>query len=221
MEPQQNTPESLVQHPAEPKTNAIRLEFKKQHLLALSVGIALALILGALFFSKGIFIAATVNGSPISRLSVIAELEKQGGKQALEAIINERLIQSELQKNNIVVSDADVDTEIKKIEEQVASQGGTLEEALTAQGMSMDILRTQIRTQKGLELLLADKVTVTDEELQTALKSAEGSVPEGMTADELKTAITEQLKQQKFQAEAQAWVSILTASADIKYFVTY
>lgn len=221
MEPQHNTTETTVQPSGEPKSNAIRLEFKKKHLLALSFGVAIALILGTLFYSKGFFIAATVNGSPISRLAVIGELEKQGGKQALESLITERLIEAELQKNNIIVSDADIDTEIKKLEEQVASQGGTLEEALTAQGMSMEILRTQIKTQKGLEQLLADKVMVTDEELATAMESAKGSAPDGMTDEELKTAIVEQLKQQKFQGEAQKWVAELTTNADIKYFVTY
>lgn len=221
MEPQHNTVETTVQPSVEPKSNAIRLEFKKKHLLALSFGVAIALILGTLFYSKGFFIAATVNGSPISRLAVIGELEKQGGKQALEAIITERLIEAELQKNNIIVSDADIDTEIKKLEEQVASQGGTLEEALTAQGMSMEILRTQIKTQKGLEQLLADKVMVSDAELATAMESAKGSAPDGMTDEELKTAIVEQLKQQKFQGEAQKWVAELTTNADIKYFVTY
>ncbi len=221
MEPQHNTAETTVQPSVEPKSNAIRLEFKKKHLLALSFGVAIALILGTLFYSKGFFIAATVNGSPISRLAVIGELEKQGGKQALESLITERLIEAELKKNTIVVSEADIDAEIEKIEEQVASQGGTLEEALTAQGMSMEILRTQIKTQKGLEQLLADKVTVTDEELATALESAKGSAPAGMTDEELKTAIIEQLKQQKFQEEAQKWVAELTTNADIKYFVTY
>ena len=221
MEPQHNTAETTVQPSVEPKSNAIRLEFKKKHLLALSFGVAIALILGTLFYSKGFFIAATVNGSPISRLAVIGELEKQGGKQALESLITERLIEAELKKNTIVVSDTDIDTEIKKLEEQVASQGGTLEEALAAQGMSMEILRTQIKTQKGLEQLLADKVTVTDEELATALESAKGSAPAGMTDEELRTAITEQLKQQKFQGEAQKWVAELTTNADIKYFVTY
>ncbi len=221
MEPQHNTAETTVQPSVEPKSNAIRLEFKKKHLLALSFGVAIALILGTLFYSKGFFIAATVNGSPISRLAVIGELEKQGGKQALEAIITERLIEAELKKNTIVVSDADIDAEIEKLEEQVASQGGTLEEALAAQGMSMEILRTQIKTQKGLEQLLADKVTVTDEELATATESAKGSAPAGMTDEELRTAITEQLKQQKFQGEAQKWVAELTTNADIKYFVTY
>lgn len=221
MEPQHNTAETTVQPSVEPKSNAIRLEFKKKHLLALSFGVAIALILGTLFYSKGFFIAATVNGSPISRFAIIGELEKQGGKQALESLITERLIEAELKKNTIVVSDTDIDTEIKKLEEQVASQGGTLEEALAAQGMSMEILRTQIKTQKGLEQLLADKVTVTDEELATALESAKGSAPAGMTDEELKTAIIEQLKQQKFQGEAQKWVAELTTNADIKYFVTY
>ena len=127
-----------------------------------------------------------------------------------------------MKKNNIIVSESDIDAEIKKIEEQVAGQGGgTLEEALTAQGMSMDVLRSQIATQKGLEILLADKITPTDEEIDTAIKSAMDSIPEGMTPDELKTAVVEQLKQQKFQLEAEAWVSNLTTNADIKYYVNY
>ena len=87
--------------------------------------------------------------------------------------------------------------------------------------MTMDILREQISSRKGLEKLLADKIVVTDAELESAIKSAEGSAPEGMTPDELKSVITEQLKQQKFQAEAQTWVASLTSNADIKYFVTY
>lgn len=221
MEPQHNASETTIQEPAKPSSNAILLEFKKKYLLALSFGVAIALILGALFYSKGLFVAATVNGSPVSRLAVISALEKQGGKQALDAIISEKLIEVELKKSNITVSESDIDAEIKKIEEQVAGQGGTLEEALETQGMTMDILREQIATQKGLEALLADKIVVTDSEIESALKSAEGSAPEGMTPDELKSAITEQLKQQKFQAEAQAWVASLSTNADIKYFVTY
>jgi len=52
-----------------------------------SVIIAAVVVIGALaFYYKGLFIAATVNGVPISRLSIIEQLEKSSGKATLEAI---------------------------------------------------------------------------------------------------------------------------------------
>ncbi len=41
---------------------------------------------------KGQFIAATVNGSSISRWSLIQELEKQSGKSTLDTMITKKLI---------------------------------------------------------------------------------------------------------------------------------
>ena len=120
----------------ENKPAYINLKFKKPKPLVIAIGVAVVLILVALFFAKGIFVAATVNGSPISRLSVVKELEKQGGKQALGAIIDKKLIETELNKQKMSVTPAEIDEEIKKIEAQVSSQGGTLEMALAQQGMT-------------------------------------------------------------------------------------
>ncbi|MFA5996816.1 MAG: hypothetical protein WC790_03850, partial [Candidatus Paceibacterota bacterium] len=63
------------------KPNYVNLRFKKPQPLTIAIGVAIILIVISLFFAKGLFVVATVNGSPISRLSVITELEKQGGKQ--------------------------------------------------------------------------------------------------------------------------------------------
>ncbi len=47
----------------------------------IAIGIAVVVILASLQYSKGILVAATVNGSPISRLSVIGKLEEQAGQR--------------------------------------------------------------------------------------------------------------------------------------------
>lgn len=205
----------------ENKSGYVSLKFKKPKPLVIAVGVAVVLIIIALFFAKGIFVAATVNGSPISRLSVIQELEKQGGKQALESLIDKKLIETELKKQNITVTKEEVDEEIKKIEEQVASQGGTLDQALALQGMTREKLIEQITIQKKLEKLLADKVAVTDAEVDTYLKDSKATPPKDVKMEDFRKQISGQLKQQKFQQEAQKWVSDLTASAKIKYYVNY
>lgn len=217
----ENTTSESNTAPQENKPAYVNLKFKKPKPLVIAIGVAVILILVALFFAKGVFVAATVNGSPISRLSVIQELEKQGGKQALEAIIDKKLIETELNKQKISVTKEEVDEEIKKIEAQVASQGGTLEMALAQQGMTKEKLEEQITIQKKLEKLLADKVAVTEAEIDTYIKDSKATPPKDVKVEDFRKQISDQLKQQKFQQEAQKWVSDLTASAKIKYYVTY
>lgn len=214
------TPESNHDR-GENKPAYVNLKFKKPKPLVIAIGVSVILILVALFFAKGIFVAATVNGSPISRLSVIKELEKQGGKQALEAIIDKKLIETELKKQNVSVTPAEIDEEIKKIEAQIASQGGTLEAALAQQGMTEEKLREQITIQKKLEKLLTDKVATTDAEIDAYIKDSKATPPKDVKMEEFRKQISDQLKQQKFQQEAQKWVSDLTANAKIKYYVNY
>ena len=216
----ENTTPETNSAPQESKSY-VNLKFKKPKPLVIAIGVAVILIIVALFFAKGHFVAATVNGSPISRWSVIKELEKQGGKQALEAIIDKKLIETELNKQKITATKEEVDAEIEKIKAQVASQGGTLEAALAQQGMTEEKLREQITIQKKLEKLLADKVAITDAEVDTYIKDSKATPPKDVKMEDFRKQISDQLKQQKFQQEAQKWVSDLTASAKIEYYVNY
>lgn len=205
----------------ENRVNYVNLKFKKPKPLVIAIGVAVILIIVALIFAKGIFVAATVNGSPISRLSVIGELEKQGGKKVLETIIETKLIETELNKKEISVSKDDVDVEIENIKTQVASQGGTFETALAQQGLTEEKLREQITIQRKLEKLLADKVAVSEAEIDAYIKDSKATPPKDVKIEDFKKQISEQIKKQKFQSEAQKWMSDLTASAKIKYYVKY
>jgi foldase protein PrsA len=203
------------------KTGYMSFKFKKSKLLLVALGTAVLVVALALLFSNGFLVAATVNGSPISRLALIQELEKQGGKQALEAMVDKKLIETELAKNGITIETSAVDTKIKEIEAQVATQGGTLEDALASQGMTMEQLRTQLETQLKLEKLLATKVQVSPEEVDVYITENKITPPKDVSLDEVKAQVGEQLKQEKFQTEAQKWVAAITEKANIKYYITY
>lgn len=205
----------------ETKANYVSLKFKKPKPLVIAIGAAAVLIIVALFFAKGFFVTATVNGSPVSRWSVIKQLEKEGGKQALESIIDKKLIEAELTKQKITVTQEEVDGEIKKIEAQVTAQGGTLEMALAQQRLTEEKLREQITIQKKLEKLLVDKVAVSEAEIDAYIKDSKAALPKDMKMEDFRKQIGEQIKQQKFQEEAQQWVSNLTTNAKIKYYVNY
>lgn len=212
---QQHTPETT-------STSAVRessLGNRKNIFIALSI--AAILIVGALALMQGYVVAATVNGKPITRLSVIKELEAQSGKEALESRIQETLIEAELAKAGVSVSKEEIDAEIQKIEAQVSSQGGTLKDALAAQGMTEEDLRGRIEEQKQIEKMFADKVQVTDEEAAAYIKNEKLVASEGESAEAHTAEVKEQLRRQKLQTEAQAWISGLVAGAKIKYYVNY
>ena len=183
--------------------------------------IAGVIILAALLFSlKGFFIAATVNGSPISRLAVINELEKQSGKQILDSLITEKLIKDEARKKGISVDGDEIDLIIKEITDQVVSQGETLEQFLTNQNVTQDELENRIMIQQELEKLLSDKIKVSEEEISKYIKDNEIIIPEGQET-EYNNQITTQIQQQKLNTEAGNLISSLKSQAKINYFVNY
>ena len=183
--------------------------------------IAVIIAIGVLaYVYKGIFIAATVNGSPILRLAVIQKLEKTSGKGLLDSLINEKLIQNEARAKNIRVGADEINDQIKAIENQVAAQGNTLDAALAAEGMSMDDLKKQIMFQKEIEKLLADTINVTDEEVLQYIEDNKIQIPQGQEA-ELTGQIKSEMRNQKLNTEAQALITNLKSKAKIQRFVDY
>ena len=186
-----------------------------------AVIIAIIIVLGALaYMYKGVFVAATVDGSPISRLAVIRKLESTAGKNVLDSFINEKLVQNEARAKNISVSDDEINNQIKTIEDQIKSQGSTLEAALATANMTIDDLKKQILIQKEIEKLIADKISVTDEEALQYIADNKIPVPAGQEAA-LAGQIKNELQNQKLDTEAKALIDALRLKAKIKRFVNY
>ena len=212
-----------VQKESSPSKERQQKYFKKsiQINTRTAIIIAIVIIIGVLaYIYKGVFIAATVDGSPIMRLTIIQKLEKTSGKNLLDSLINERLIQNEARTKNIIVSDDEVNRQIKTIESQIATQGGTLDAALAEAGMSMDDLKKQIMAQKEIEKLLADKINVTDEEVAQYIKDNKVSIPQGQEAT-IVDQIKSEMRNQKISTEAQTLITNLKSKAKIQRFVNY
>ena len=190
----------------------------KNRKTAVGIGIV-GVILVAIFF-KGVFVAASVNGKPISRWSLIQRLEQQGGKNVLDSMITEELIANEAKRKRLVVSEDEINQQIKTIEASVAKQGTTLKQALERQGMTEADLRKDLQSQKIVEKLVAGKVKVTDAEVDKYITDSKTPIEEGEESA-TKIQVAEQLKQQKFQEEAQLLIASLKKVAKIEYYATY
>jgi foldase protein PrsA len=163
---------------------------------------------------------ASVDGHVITRFSVISELEKQGGKDALELLINKQLVNKAASDMNIVITDSDIDPDIKRYEDQFSANGGTLDESLAVQGMTRQDLRDQIEIQKKVEKILGDKVNVTDEEIAQYMKD-NSITPEAGKEQEAKEQIKEGLKQEKLSEHSNQLLADLRAKAKVNTFIKY
>ena len=185
------------------------------------VGAAVVVLAVLVYVFKGLFIAATVNGQPIARLSVVSQLEKQNGKQALDNLIVQSLVMQEASKKHITVSQADVDGQIKKIDDQLKTQGVTLADALASRGMTQSDLVEQIKLQEVLNKLVGSSVSVSDADVQSYIDKNKDTLPTDLSDDQLKAQVKSQLQQQALQTKTQTFVSDLQKKASIQYFVNY
>ena len=173
------------------------------------------------FLLKGLFVAVLVNGEPITRLSVIKELEKQGGQQTLSSLVNQTLILQEAKKKNVEVSQKEIDASAKQVEDSLKSQGQNLDTALTAQGMTRQDFLMQLKLRSLVEKLLGDQIKVTDKEIADYIETNKETLPTDLKEEEITKGVREQLKQQKLASKSQEWLANLAKNAKINYFVNY
>lgn len=188
---------------------------------SVSLFIGLLVILGLLYLARSLFIVAVVNGQPIDRFTFTNELQKQGGKKVLTDMVTKTLILQEANKKHITVSDKEVDAQMKKIEENVKQQGQDLDQLLAAQGMTRNDLREQIKIQKIVEKILADKIKVSDQEVTAYIEKNKANFPAGTTDAQMKAQATQQLQQTKLSSAYQTWIADLEKNAKIIDFVNF
>lgn len=193
---------------------------RKVSLKSVLIVLVVVVLLALVYYYRDAFVAATVDGRPISRLSIVRSLEKQYGNQALQSLINQKLIQAAVDKAGVTISREELDAEIKKYEDQLSAQGLTLDGELRGQNMTRAEFEKNVTLQKRVEKLLEPKTQVTDEEVTAYLTANKVTIPEGKDA-EYRAQAKEQLKGQKFGQEAQAWINELKTKASVKVFVKY
>ncbi len=200
------------------ETSPKSMKAKKLYVVFVLVIVALGL---GLYYLRGLFVAAVVNGQPISRLEVVREAEKQKGKDTLNSLVRNNLIQQEAARNKASVSDKEVSDEIKRLEGVMAKQGQKLDDVLTTQAMTRDDLKKLIRLDKLVSKMVAKDVQVSDSEVAAYIEKNKDVLPQGEDQAKLKKDVMETLKQQKTSEKVRAWLADLEKRAKVIYFVQY
>lgn len=205
------------------KPKKIELPFKLDERTKKYLIIVLAIICLVLFLYsyKHLFIVATVNNRPITRLALVREVEKQAGQQVLDTLITKSLILQEADKQNIRIGPERIEEKMKEIEEQVKSQGADLATLLQEQGQTRKSLGEEIRIQLIVEEILGKDIEVTEAELQNYFEENKEFLGEDASFEEIKEGLREELKQQKTNERIASWLEELRQNAKINYFLRF
>ncbi len=206
--------EEIKEEPKEEKTKK-ESWFKKNKTLVTSLIIVMIAFLAG-FFVKNNLISAMVNGKPIWKKELVKEMETYYGESVLSSIIEGELIKQEAEKRGIKATEEEVSNQIKMIEDSMKSQGQDLQQALKESGMTIEDLRENYKMNILIEKLLADKITVTDEDIQKYIEENKDSFPEGTDMEQIRSLVEEGLKQEKMSTEYQSFINGLREKADIE-----
>lgn len=198
-----------------------RFKFPK---LGKKAKIVLSIILGLLVIAlllRFFFIAAFVNGKPIGRIEVLTTAEKQGGKTILDSLIEQSLVLAEAKKQKITITKAQIDAEIKNIEDTLTKQNITLDEALSMSNQTKKELEGQVKIQLIVEAILSSKISITDKEIQDYYTTNKDFFAKTAKLADLTPQIKDAIYKQKLTTEYQTWIADLKTKAKILYFTSY
>lgn len=173
---------------------------RKTYIIVLIAGLLLLAL-----YNKSWFIAATLDGQPITTLELFSRMNQQFRTQTLNQIINEKMILMEASKKSVIVSSSEIDQKLKDLENQV---GGSeiFKSLLAQQGQTRDSLKEQLRLQLIIEKLYQNEATVSAEEIDQfletnqALLTSTDSAKQRIEAEEsLRQQKISQIFSQKFQ----------------------
>lgn len=163
---------------------------KKIYIIALIAGLLLLAI-----YKKDWFIAATVNGVPLTNLELQSKLNQQFRTQTLNQLINEKIILQESARRDTIPQEAEISTKITELETSVGGKEA-LDTLLSQQGQTRDTLREQLRVQLAVTKLYESEATVSASEVENFLSENKSLLRATDSAGQQKEA-EETLKQQK------------------------
>lgn len=208
-------------------TNQTPVELKKQvntpssyltkswkHIVLIAI-----LLIGVIFWKfKGQFIVAIVNGQPVSRWQLNDQLMKKFGDQALESMINERLIISAMRQKGIFVTTDDINNREKQIEERLQGKM-TLDDALKAQGLTKDDFKRQLEIQISIEKFFEKDASISSKEMEDYIGQNKEAYKNATDPAALKLEVENTLKQQKIADLFEKWFADIRKNAKIQKYL--
>lgn len=156
----------------------------KKNVIIAAVALLLVILIGVGSFYFGTIIGAkkdeavaSVNGKKITKNELYKVMLSQGGKEALDALITDKVIDFELQKQNVSVTKEDVEAELQKMYTQYGGQDA-FEQALMQYGYTLETAKKNIEKNLQISKFLKPDIEVTEDEMKSFFEENKASLDE-------------------------------------------
>lgn len=185
-------------------------------LLIVSIGIVVFLLLQK---NRNLILVGTVNKSPIYRWELNQKMSDKYGQTTLEEIISERILEENLKKYKIVITDKEVADELASIKEQYGGEEQFLA-AIEQYAMTEEQAEESIKQSLGLKKLIEsqNKIEITDEQVKTYFEENKTSFT-GKTLDQVSAEIKDSLYQQEIYTRSQEWYTQVRNEAKVNSYL--
>ena len=172
--------------------------------------VILVIVLGVIIYKSPLMsgsaqdnVVARINGEVITKDELYDILVAQSGKEALDSLISNKIIDLELKKKGLAVAQADVDAELQSM---IVEYGGqeSFNQALASYGYTENDIKKNIKMNLSATKLVGADVVVTDEEMKTYFNENKASfdAPEQVNASHILVADEQTAKDVKAKLTA-------------------
>lgn len=139
------------------------MEIRKKSFVWILIVILLAAIgFGVVNFKSKVI--AQINGESITEKELTDYMIQQGGQQALDSLITEKIIELESKKQNIQVSEDDIEKVLAKTKESFGSEEEFLQ-ALETNSLTLDTLKKNITMNLKVKGLMEAQNPITEDQI--------------------------------------------------------
>jgi foldase protein PrsA len=140
--------------------------FSSKKTIAILAALVVVAVAVFIFLSTRSEVVAKVGKQSITKDNLYTFFVEQNGEAALETLITKNVIEQEVEKEKVSVSEKDIDTELQGL---IESYGGeeTFNQQLATSGLTMEDVEEDVKTNLQIEKLLESSIKITDEEMKT------------------------------------------------------
>lgn len=186
--------------------------------------IVLIVILGVVSYKlaykyRGQFLAGVVNKTPITRFELNKAMAERYGESTFEDLVVEKLIDTEIKNNSIIVDDTEVNSEIDKIKAQYGSEEN-FAAVLKQYNTTLDKAKESIKRSLAIKKLIEknEKIEITDQEINDYFTTNK-QMYEGKKVEDVKSEIENTLYQQYLYQKSQDLFTRIRQEASVSSFL--